>query len=150
MTITIQELAGVAFASFEQRKRDNGDEFTCLRDDAPDWLKDEIQHLHGDDILPDDWRYSKIQDLFSNIEHMSDERIRDHDLHETIDNCVDVYYNALASWVDGNTICEIDVSQHSELWVAVQHAQYDVLSAMATRCLDVLEQEFTDIKESEE
>ena len=60
MTGTVQEIAAEAGQYFETAKRDNGDYFIRTKDGTPDWVRDLIRAGHGEDFLPDDWRYKTI------------------------------------------------------------------------------------------
>jgi len=60
MEKTALQIAAAEFAAaFETRKRDTGEEFTTLKDDAPEWMTETVHSAHGD-MLPDDWRYRMI------------------------------------------------------------------------------------------
>lgn len=49
-------------AAFEIRARENGETFTCLKDDAPEWVRDAVMEAH-DDALPNDWIYAVCRDM---------------------------------------------------------------------------------------
>ena len=92
----IQTVASEAYKWFESRTRDNGERFTCLRDNAPEWLSDLVRTAHGD-MLPDDWRYTCIQ---AAIEHVAD--CGDEDPHDFADAYVDVYTTDRFRWLASN------------------------------------------------
>ena len=56
--MNLQELAATYSAAFEARTRDNGDQFWCIKDDAPDReiIQEMAHHAHGG-LLPEDYRY---------------------------------------------------------------------------------------------
>lgn len=70
MSTELQEIAGEAYDWLELRKRDNGEEFICRKDDAPEWMERLCQAVH-EDHLPDDHRYDFL--------HTALEALRDHD-----------------------------------------------------------------------
>lgn len=60
MTTTTDMRATVAREladAFETRKRDNGEKFWTLKDDAPGWAQPAVYSAHSD-MMPDDYRYS--------------------------------------------------------------------------------------------
>jgi hypothetical protein len=92
--MTLQQRAAQLSAAFETRTRNNGDEFTCLKDGAPEWAKDVCKAAHycqGDLMLPDDWRYSAI----SLVADLLDEG------NDPDEPCTepDVYTHDLNAWV---------------------------------------------------
>lgn len=89
-----------AFAdAFEQRKRDNGEEFYCLADSAPQWMTDAVQAAH-DGRLPNDADYGACSDIAAAIaevleagEDLDDAR------HERVDGLVPVYNHDRLAWL---------------------------------------------------
>ena len=58
-----QRLASEFESAFETRKRDSGDEFRCLKEGSPEWMKGLCLALHDSgDMFPNDWRYRFISD----------------------------------------------------------------------------------------
>ena len=94
--MTIQELAKQYSVQFTRAKRDNGDEFVKVKDDAPD--KEALRSLcmAGHDeggLLPDDWRYEFIEaaiDALSEVEDADEAR-------EHIE--ADIYTSDLTRWL---------------------------------------------------
>lgn len=69
----IATLAAELNAKLTRAKRDNGDEFVKLKDDAPEWMTDACHAAHGKgQMLPDDWRYSFVEDAASALENEDD------------------------------------------------------------------------------
>ncbi|KKL51654.1 hypothetical protein LCGC14_2293320 [marine sediment metagenome] len=67
-TITVQSLAQEMSSAFERKKRDSGTEYVVLKDDSPEWMRDVCMASHGDEMLPDDWRYEFIEDAVDALE----------------------------------------------------------------------------------
>lgn len=76
---------------FERRTRDNGETFTTLTDDAPEWLRDAILEAH-DDELPNDWRYETCESIVGALEDGAEPE-------EIADSLVDVYTGPLFQWL---------------------------------------------------
>ncbi len=105
--VTIASLAGEAYHWFETAKRatgdtetgprEDGDPYTRLKDDAPQWLTDLVYSAHGD-FPPDDWRYDCIRAALSAIE----DNDGDEDAHEFADSHADVYTGELFAWLSSN------------------------------------------------
>lgn len=94
--------------NFETKTRDNGEDFICLNDTVSDELKDAIREIHGTDILPDDYRYRFISELFSNIndfinynENATVEDLGEH-IAELTDSVISIYYHDLNKWFASN------------------------------------------------
>ena len=50
--------------AFERKTRHNGEAFTSIKDDAPEWVSDAVREAHyiGDDLrFPDDWIYRQCE-----------------------------------------------------------------------------------------
>ena len=93
--MTVQDLAGTAYDSFERKEREDGAAFYTLKDDAPDWLQPIIFEAH-DGKLPDDFTYSACMDAFGFI-HDNDGS--EEDASEFADSNVSVYAFDLLEWV---------------------------------------------------
>lgn len=92
---TIQDLAGIAYDSFESFKRDGSeDTIYKLKDDRPEWVYELVRDAHGD-FFPDDWRYEAIMDACGWI-HDND---GDDDSGEFADQKVDVYTSDRIAWL---------------------------------------------------
>lgn len=97
-TVTVQELAKDAAASFEVATREDGSPYTRRTSDAPEWLQELVFDAHGD-MLPDDWRYACIA---AACEAIADADDPDDDGHEFADSYVDVYTADLYEWLGSN------------------------------------------------
>jgi len=94
----VQQLAAEALSHFEGAERPNGEHFRRTKADAPEWVKDLAREAHGD-FLPDDWRYSAIEDALEVIA----ERGEDDDArHEYADAQVDVYNAGRSDWLESS------------------------------------------------
>ena len=77
--MTIQKTAADAASYFETALRadganiagDSNTVYVRLKDGAPEWVTDLVHDAHGD-MLPDDWRYSVIQDALETIADSDD------------------------------------------------------------------------------
>jgi hypothetical protein len=96
----ITEKANKYSAMFETRKRDNGNSFVVLKDDASEELRESVREAHGEK-LPDDWVYGTYADLMErvtefeidSVEQLEDAR------NEIVDNYVDIYTADLLKWL---------------------------------------------------
>lgn len=87
-------------AMFTTKKRDTGETFVCLKDDAPEWADTFIREAHGTDMLPDDHRYSWVRDA---IEMLSWNPDTDRDeLADEFADGVDIYTDSLLAWLKSN------------------------------------------------
>ncbi len=75
---------------FETRKRDTGEEFTTLLDDAPDWLKAAVRDAHNG-ALPNDWVFEECKAAF-------DAGTDPDELDDYVDGRVEVYTRPLFQW----------------------------------------------------
>jgi len=93
---------------FETKNRPSGEEFTCLKDEAPIELKDFIFNIHHDHFfgcLPNDWIYSMVFAAFYDLE--------DYDIEEiTIE--ADVYTYDLVKWLADN--CNAFALEYCNEW----------------------------------
>lgn len=62
--MTLIETLDQFAAQFQRKTRDNGEEFICLRDGAPNWIVNAMfaAHDHGD-MMPNDWSYRIAADV---------------------------------------------------------------------------------------
>jgi hypothetical protein len=96
---TLQQLAASAGEWFETKQRDNGDTFVALKDGKPEWLQDLVATAHGDDFLPDDYRYKWARDALEYIAEVDDP---DDASGDFADQAVDVYTGARFAWLASN------------------------------------------------
>lgn len=101
MTPTIQELAREAARCFERARRetiatsaDGSDRETHsylrVREGSPDWVRELVRDAHGDDFLPDDWRYLMIAGALDAIGEAGDDELDDVD-HSYADGAASIY-----------------------------------------------------------
>lgn len=91
---TIKELATQMSEAFEVRKRTNEDEFYCLKDGTPSWMKEVCQDAHGD-MGPDDWRYKFIVESVNALSEYDGE-----DVSEALyDMEASIYTHELTGWL---------------------------------------------------
>lgn len=109
MTTTITFSAALTeFAeAFETRTRNDGGEFTCLKDDCPDWIDtDTIHDIHSalDDRMPDDWVYETAASFADTLSGYTCEDADDArgNVHEIADGMVDVYHADRLKWLAAN------------------------------------------------
>lgn len=84
-------------ATFETRKRDNGEEFVVLKDGRPEWMRDVCREAHGG-MMPDDTRYAMIREVVDAINNGGD------DACEIADTLCDTYNTALVEWLASSPI----------------------------------------------
>lgn len=97
-TKTIGKEAGKAVKFFELKKRENGKEFYCNKENTPKWIRDMVMEAH-DTIAPNDYVYDFIVDALyafrvCETEEQAQERI------EEIEP--DMYNAELLAWVSNN------------------------------------------------
>jgi hypothetical protein len=92
-------LAGQLAASFETAKRNDDQEFTRLKEDAPSWASEAVRIAHGDLLLPDDWRYNAVSEVASAIADLDEDADFDDERQERVDGLVDIYNADLLAWV---------------------------------------------------
>lgn len=127
---TIQELAGQMFDAFEAATRADAEKTTYyrLKDGSPEWMKEIVYHAHGS-MLPDDYRYSWIQDACGAIHDAGEDGDLDDTCYSFADG-VDVYNSALLAWVGSNLTRmgyvdeAMDESAPKDLASALQMGQY--------------------------
>jgi hypothetical protein len=82
---------------FETCKRSDG-EVVCLKDSAPEWLRDAVREAHGGS-LPNDWIYDECRAACGEIdEDRFSGRYPEDVVHEHADGQVDVYTSKLFAW----------------------------------------------------
>lgn len=82
---------------FVTKERDNGEEFVCLNDAAPRWLREAVREAHGEE-LPNDWVYGVCRDAVDAIEEGYLEP------EEFAEGQVDIYTGALLGWATPHRI----------------------------------------------
>lgn len=97
----IAAVAGELYDAFETATRPDETTFVRLRDDADHarW-SDIVRTVHGEDRLPDDWRFRVIRDIAGAIPHWAtdDPEAEVDDLIDLLDPA-DVYHAALLAWL---------------------------------------------------
>ena len=98
--MTVQELAKQALKAITIKTRDNGEQFYCFSDDAPEWCQDMSHDAHGH-LMPDDIRYEFIRDALSALTY-----------HDSIDDERDsleasCYTRELTAWL-ASSISRVD------------------------------------------
>ena len=95
MPKSIQELAQELSSALIVKVRANGDNFTCLEDDSPDWMTEVIREVHNGD-MPNDYTYEFISDAAIAI-HSNDDIDNARDELEP-----DIYTHDLTKWLHSN------------------------------------------------
>lgn len=95
MTNTLHTLARQMSQSFESGTRSTtGETFRRLKDDSPEWMTTVCRRAHDDArLLPDDWRYSFIEEVVDALAE-----------HEDVDDArsrlePDIYTHDLTAWL---------------------------------------------------
>lgn len=92
---SLQDLAGFYEGFFFKKKRDDGEEFWLVKDDAPEELKTLIQEAH-EDMFPDDYKYQFIREALTDFSSYEDP-------DEVIDYIeADPYTTGLTHWLSSN------------------------------------------------
>ena len=143
--MTKLELMQQAYDAFDYKKRDNGETFTCLKDNAPQWLRDGIQDIHGGDIFPNDWRYSKINRVFEAFCQYDDvDKWVDY-IGEIADSLVDIYNHDCLAWVTNANIEDVNDAMEMigeyDIIKGIQGAQYEKISGFADMILQLIDSE---------
>lgn len=100
-TTSIQDKAREAAEWFESAERVEGDEpsrYVRTKDGCPEWVTELVYAAHGD-FLPDDWRYSIIQDA---LEMIADSDDPEDAAGEFADGAVDAYTSDRLAWLSSN------------------------------------------------
>ena len=97
-----QELAAEAYECFETATRPDGSEYTRVKDGSPAWVTELVRKAHGDDFLPDDWRYETIRSALAFIG--DDATDPENESHEFADTQVDAYTSNLLAWLGSNLL----------------------------------------------
>ena len=143
----LKELALEAVNSFEHKKRDNGDDFTCLKNDAPDWIREAISDIHGTDILPDDWRYDKIYHCFDALSNYNSDDWDDYG-HEISSNLVDIYNYDRIKWITNNNTDDINEAMEEmgrhDFISGVGYAQQQLISGFVYSAINLIRKQIED------
>ncbi len=100
--MNVQTLADKLARSMERRTRNDGHEFYCLKDSAPQWMTDVIQTVHRD-TLPDDTIYDFIYRAANALAETDLDVYDDTDLQVVIDDIQpDIYTSDLTAWLHAN------------------------------------------------
>lgn len=96
---SVQQLAKQAYDCFEPKTRDSGEVFYTLKDGSPEWVSELVHTAHGDDFLPDDYRYKWAMEACEWIASADDP---DDGSGEFADQAVDVYTSERLKWLSSN------------------------------------------------
>jgi len=97
------ELAAEMSENFETKTRDDGKEFVCLKDGAPDWMKDNVIFpVHGDKG-PDDTVYRFVQMAVDTISECDDDMTKDDIQDRLFEIETDIYTSDLTAWLNART-----------------------------------------------
>ena len=91
--VSVQKLAKFYETFFFTKKRDDGEEFWLVKDDAPEELKELIHEAH-EDMFPDDYKYEFILEALSTLSEYEDPD----DAIEGIE--ADIYTSDLTDWLN--------------------------------------------------
>jgi len=81
---------------FATKTRNDGKEFTYLKTDAPEEVRDVLYAAH-EDKLPDDYVYLWASEAFSELEMLEDEE----EVQAAIDEVIgDIYTSELTAWLN--------------------------------------------------
>lgn len=139
LTQFVEELAN----SFQVKERDDGQEFYCTKDDAPDYVTELCRHVH-DGMMPDDYRYEFLVDALNGIDEQlcSVDSLDDLDRYYNID--ANVYTVELLRWLASNIrrteyVDEcLQEFEHTETSALLMHAQELEQLEVTTLVLDWL------------
>lgn len=84
--------AKLARSFFIRKTRDSGESFTCTKDETPDWVTDLCHDAHNE-MLPDDFVYSTIEDSLDAIIEAGGDEV------EAIELECDIYNRDLLAWL---------------------------------------------------
>src|SRR5438067_880220 len=150
---TIQELARNAGSCFERGTRPDGESFTRVKDGSPEWVSELVREAHGDDFLPDDWRYEHVH---SALEFIAEAEDAEDGRAEFADSAVDVYTGGLFSWLSSNMRRQSYVDEATEEFGpadsvadSIARGQYLEASEVYGLVLGFLEQRAEDVDEDE-
>ena len=90
----MKQKAAAYLSYFTTSKRDNGQELTHLREDAPQELRDSIYEAHGN-ALPSDWIYATYRAILEKITEYDEST----DPDEIVESVTDIYTHDLCTWL---------------------------------------------------
>ena len=121
---------------FEKAHRPDGEVYTRLREDAPEWLRDAVHEAHDDEI-PNDWRYEKCAELWDAI---TDEGNAGMEPYEFAEGLTDIYTSRLLDWLTPGRLHYIDMVLNNEqvksFSTILSIAQADAIDRMAIILVD--------------
>lgn len=126
---------------FERKTRDNGDEFTCLVDGAPDWMLDLVREAH-DNMGPNDYSYTFIEDAVCKLA----------DCNDPDEICIepDPYTHNLTHWLHSDisrvffldeVLQEQDIKEGFQLLAAAQWKERDQILSSVRSSIESLHDE---------
>jgi len=100
--MSVIKLAKEAESWFEKKTRDNGEEFFCLKDGHPEWIKDMAYKAHEEDSLaPKDYRHKFVWESLVNISECDEDNLEEMlDCYCDID--ADIYSSDLLKWLSSH------------------------------------------------
>ena len=136
--------------SFESAKRADGEAYTRLKDDCPEWIDSELMHrLHEavDDRLPDDWIYESSSEIadslcaYETVDEMYEAA------HEVCDGLVDIMNGDLTRWLASSNLnaflcdeAEEEFGPAGNMYDRIKYGQFIGLSRIAYALIKEIEQ----------
>ncbi len=134
----IIKLAKMMYEMMERRTRNSGEQFYCLADNAPEWMRDVCFAAHNDgEYLPDDAVYEELNSTLSDICDMDEDSDED-DMRDILLECEpNCYISNLTHWLasDCRYVGYIDVAFDQGL-LADKPTGSDILMAAQKLWLD--------------
>lgn len=157
MTSRIKKAADLFASSFETRQRDTGEEFVCLVDGSPDWMRDAIREAHGG-RMPCDYLYrackAAVDHFAETLEESGREMLDDsHDAaFDFAESFVSVYHADRFAWLADHLDNHQLVDQMREEGMVDEEAPISdmVAAGMATQAEAVFERIAEAIEEAAE
>jgi hypothetical protein len=128
---TLQSFIKKCAADFTGKTRTNGENFISCKNNV--LTQDEIRELHGSDLLPDDYRYGIISQVFDRLNDydIDSENTLDDIKCEIVDRLVDIYNHDLLKWLSSNLsraeLCNEALNQgyaQNDIYSIIACAQY--------------------------
>lgn len=165
--LTYSELARQYYNWFESKYRDEEgqkDRFVCLKEGAPDELKDLVWKAHDNgEFLPDDYRYDWIQDALGSIADSDADdadELDNYDLNRAREELEpDAYCDELAKWFFSNinraryvdeAVNELEWSKEGGVYAAIGWGQLREKEETYSQVHEALSEIWNDIKEDED
>jgi hypothetical protein len=133
--MTKQQLAALFSKSFERKERPNGENFYCLKDGTPDWIKDAVHEAHGD-LFPNDWVYAQCKAIADSMTECAAAEWT-HNTMEWADSNVDIYNSDRAAWLGSHLHFGAAVDEAVE---ELGHSDQGIYGDIALGQLRLLEQ----------